>query len=210
MMISSIMNVEVALKILILLAALFLTGCSAFPPKEEQPEQLPAAALGGSAALPDLGKAPEWTNQVWLNTETPLRLADLHGKVVLLDMWTFDCINCRNVVPSLIQWHNTYKDQGLVVVGNHYPEFGFERDLKNLSSAIQELGIPYPVAQDNDGATWEAYHNQYWPTLYLIDKQGHIRYVKIGEGQYDVTGQAIETLLAEPLSGNIGQEHPID
>ena len=96
------------------------------------------------------------------------------------------------------EWHNTYKDQGLVVIGNHYPEFNHEHDLENLKEAITQLDVPYPVAQDNDGVTWRAYNNRYWPTRYLIDKHGHIRYTHIGEGAYAETRTAIQTLLAEP------------
>ena len=95
------------------------------------------------------------------------------------------------------EWHNTYKDQGLVVIGNHYPEFNHEKDLDNLKEAIIDLDVPYPVAQDNDGVTWKAYNNRYWPALYLIDKWGQIRYLHIGEGAYTTTEAAIQALLAE-------------
>jgi hypothetical protein len=98
----------------------------------------------------------------------------------------------------LREWHKTYQDQGLVVIGNHYPEFSHEHDLDNLKAAIIELDVPYPVAQDNDGQTWRAYNNRYWPTLYLIDKWGQIRYTHIGEGAYPETEAAIQLLLAEP------------
>jgi len=101
------------------------------------------------------------------------------------------------VIPSLRDWHNTYKDDGLVVIGNHYPEFSYERDLDNLKQAIIDLDVPYPVAEDNDRASWGAYNNRYWPTLYLIDKRGHIRYTHIGEGAYAETEAAIQALLAE-------------
>jgi thiol-disulfide isomerase/thioredoxin len=150
-----------------------------------------------TATLPDLGVAPELNNSVWLNTDAPLRLADLHGKVVGLEMWTFDCINCQHVMPSLRRWYATYKDQGFLIIGNHYPEFSQEADLNNLKKAVAEDAIKYPVAQDNDGATWNAYHNIYWPALYLIDKRGHIRYVHFGEGAYDEIETNIKTLLAE-------------
>lgn len=95
------------------------------------------------------------------------------------------------------EWYEKYKDQGLVIIGNHYPEFSYEADLDNLKQAVIDLNIPYAVAQDNDRKTWSAYKNQYWPTLYLIDKRGHIRYVHIGEGAYDITEAAIQDLLAE-------------
>ena len=163
------------------------------PVKNSTPSPGPKAAQ-----YPDLGPAPELHNTVWINTDGPLTLAGLHGKVVLLDMWTFDCINCQHVIPSLRTWYHKYQDQGLVIIGNHFPEFDFERSLANLKDAVKQDGITYPVAQDNDGATWNAYHNAYWPTLYLIDKQGRIRYMHIGEGAYAETEQAIQALLAEP------------
>jgi len=157
-------------------------------------------------ALPDLGPAPELTGETWLNAEGPLHLADLGGKVVLLEMRTFGCINCQRVIPHLQAWHDNYASQGLIVIGNHYPEFAHERDLDALSQAIRRLGVTYAVAQDNDGATWRAYNNRYWPTLYLIDKRGRLRYQHIGEGAYAETEAAIQLLLAEPLaSGGLGE-----
>ena len=101
------------------------------------------------------------------------------------------------MIPSLRGWNEKYTDQGLVIIGNHYPEFGYEADLNNLEAAVAELGIQYPVAQDNDGDTWRAYKNRYWPTLYLIDKRGQIRYQHIGEGRYQEIENAIQSLLAE-------------
>jgi hypothetical protein len=101
------------------------------------------------------------------------------------------------VIPSLREWHYEYQDEGLVVIGNHYPEFNHERDLENLKEALIRLDVPYPVAQDNDRATWGAYKNRYWPTLYLIDKWGNIRYKHIGEGRYEETETAIQILLNE-------------
>lgn len=101
------------------------------------------------------------------------------------------------MIPSLRGWHVDYADQGLVIIGNHYPEFSYEKELANLKNAVTELEIEYAVAQDNDGATWRAYRNRYWPTLYLIDKRGDIRYIHIGEGHYAETEAAIQALLAE-------------
>jgi thiol-disulfide isomerase/thioredoxin len=147
--------------------------------------------------LRDNGPAPEIYGESWLNTERPLRLRDLAGQVVLLDMWTFDCINCIHIVPSLRDWHERYADQGLVIIGNHFPEFQYEHDFGNLRAAMERLEIPYAVTQDNAGLTWDAYGNRYWPTIYLIDKRGHLRYQHIGEGGYDRTEAAIEDLLAE-------------
>lgn len=147
--------------------------------------------------LPDLGSAPELTGEIWLNADRPLRLADLGGKVVLLEMWTFGCINCQRVIPHLQAWHDAYASQGLVVIGNHYPEFAHERDLEALGKAVEQMGVTYAVTQDNEGTTWRAYNNHYWPTLYLIDKRGRLRYQHIGEGAYAETEAAIQSLLVE-------------
>ena len=177
------------------LIAFSLFGCA---PQASNTDAPPVdSSMPNSASLPDLGLAPELTNDIWLNVDAPLRLADLRGKVVIVEMWTFGCINCQNVMPSLKEWHAKYKDQGLVIIGNHYPEFSYEENLDNLQEAIARFDIQYPVAQDNDGATWRAYKNQYWPALYLIDKHGHIRYVHIGEGRYRQTEENIKALLAE-------------
>lgn len=178
----------------VVLALLALAGCSSQQP---EPTNQPSATPTPAVQLDDLGPAPELHNETWLNTEQPLRLADLRGQVVLLEMWTFGCVNCRNVIPSIRTWHETYAAEGLVVIANHYPEFNYEADLDNLKAALADLDIPYAVAVDNDRETWSAYNNHYWPTLYLIDKQGHIRYVHIGEGAYQETETAIQTLLAE-------------
>ena len=176
------------MKILLTVFLLVLTGCSV--------ASIPASFT--QSTLPDRGPAPEFTNTIWLNTPAPLRLADLRGKVVLLEMWTFDCINCQHTIPYLNTWYKNYFSKGLVIIGNHYPEFPSEADLGNLKKAVQDLGIKYPVAQDNNGATWSAYKNSYWPTIYLIDKFGQIRYIHIGEGAYDLTESAFQDLLAEP------------
>lgn len=199
----------------LLLPAFALAGCTPTPaqppitePASQSLAQAPSTLTGlpsspipesaGSSAFPDLGPAPEIVGEVWLNTDAPLRLADLRGKVVLLEMWTFGCINCRNVIPSLREWHATYASQGLMVIGNHYPEFSYEADLDNLRQSLVNLNIPYPIVQDNDGVNWRAYDNHYWPTIYLIDKRGHLRYQHIGEGGYQDTEEAIQTLLKEP------------
>jgi thiol-disulfide isomerase/thioredoxin len=172
---------------------LLLTACAVTTPSTLEPA-MPAL----NASYPDLGPAPELTNDTWLNVDSPPRLVDLRGSVVALEMWTFGCYNCKNVIPSLKEWHSNYASQGLVIIGNHYPEFGYEADFDNLETKVREYGIEYAVAQDNDGVTWRAYKNRYWPTLYLIDKKGHIRYVHIGEGRYKETEAAIQALLAEP------------
>ncbi len=152
--------------------------------------------------MPDFGTVPEFSNESWLNTDVPLRLSNLRGNVVLLDMWTFACINCIHITPYVQDWHTKYADQGLVVIGNHYPEFSYERDIANIRKALPDLGITYAVAQDNNGAMWSAWANRYWPTVYLIDKQGHLRYTHIGEGSYDSTEAAIQDLLKETYTAS--------
>lgn len=145
----------------------------------------------------DVGRqAPELLNETWLNTR-PLHLTDLKGKVVMVEFWTYGCYNCRNVEPYVKQWNKKFAPQGFVVIGVHSPEFDSERDIENVKRYVREHGITYPVAIDNDFATWRNYNNRYWPAMYLIDKQGVIRYVHIGEGEYAPTEQKIQSLLAE-------------
>jgi thiol-disulfide isomerase/thioredoxin len=151
----------------------------------------------GAAPAREQATAPEFTGiNNWLNS-TPLTQQQLRGKVVLVDFWTFDCINCIRTLPYVKSWHEKYKDQGLVVVGVHTPEYPFERKTENVAAAIKRFGITYPVAQDNQYGTWRAYNNQYWPAAYLIDKQGRIVYTHFGEGNYDVTEAKIRELLAQ-------------
>jgi thiol-disulfide isomerase/thioredoxin len=140
--------------------------------------------------------APEITTITWLNSE-PKSIGGLKGKVVLVEFWTFGCYNCRNVEPYVKQWHQKYGNEGLVIVGVHSPEFGYERALNNVQRYIRDRGIQYAVAIDNDFAIWNRYKNRYWPAMYLIDKRGIIRYVRIGEGGYPQTEQQIQALLAE-------------
>lgn len=193
------MHSTILKRLLFGLLALVLFGCA--PQRQDNiPSQMEEPVMPKLASLPDLGAAPELTNDTWLNVDAPLRLANLRGKVVIIDMWTFGCINCQHVIPSLKDWHSKYADQGLVIIGNHFPEFSYEEDLANVKDAVARYGIEYAVAQDNDGTTWQAYKNNYWPALYLIDKKGHIRYVHIGEGQYKETEKNIQTLLAEDYS----------
>ncbi len=147
--------------------------------------------------LPKLGRAPEFAGiNNWLNSK-PLAMADLKGKAVLIDFWTYTCINCIRTLPHVTSWYEKYKDQGLVVVGVHTPEFEFEKKTENVANAIKQYKITYPVAQDNDYATWNAYDNHYWPAKYLIDAQGYIRYTHFGEGEYETTEMNIKKLLEE-------------
>ncbi len=141
---------------------------------------------------------PEFAGIVrWLNTEKPLTRADLRGKVVLVDFWTYSCINCIRTFPHVTSWHRKYADQGLVIVGVHTPEFDFEKNEDNVRAALAKHGIAYPVAMDNDYKTWRAYSNRYWPAHYLMDRRGRLRYTHFGEGQYRETEDKIRQLLAE-------------
>src|SRR4051812_8026525 len=149
------------------------------------------------AGLEDYGPAPDFTgNDRWFNSP-PLTLAKLRGRVVLVDFWTYTCINCIRTLPHLTAWDKTYRDSGLTIVGVHSPEFSFEHKASNVQAAIKQNGIAYPVAQDNELATWNAWGNQYWPAEYLIDANGHVRHVNFGEGDYDKTEAAIRALLRE-------------
>jgi cytochrome c biogenesis protein CcdA/thiol-disulfide isomerase/thioredoxin len=147
--------------------------------------------------LPDLGPAAEFTGiKQWLNSSA-LTMAQLKGKVVLVDFWTYSCINCVRTLPYVTGWYEKYKDKNFIIIGVHTPEFAFEKETKNVEKAIKQFGIHYPVAQDNDFATWKAYKNRYWPAEYLIDAQGHIRLTHFGEGHYEEMEQAIRELLEE-------------
>jgi thiol-disulfide isomerase/thioredoxin len=156
--------------------------------------------LGGTAlASPTQAAypAPEITGiQKWLNSD-PLTLDQLKGKVVLVDFWTYTCINCIHTLPYVKSWYDKYKDQGLVVIGVHTPEYPYERQTGNVQQALKRFDIRYPVAQDNDYATWDAYRNHYWPAEYLINKKGQVVYLHYGEGSYAQTEAAIRSLLAE-------------
>jgi cytochrome c biogenesis protein CcdA/thiol-disulfide isomerase/thioredoxin len=133
---------------------------------------------------------------VWFNSES-LTLKQLKGKVVIIDFWTYSCINCQRTLPYLKDWNEKYKDKGLVIIGVHAPEFEFEKSEKNVAQAIKDFGLTYPIVQDNDFATWRAYNNRYWPAKYFIDKEGYIRYHHFGEGAYDESEKVIQELLKE-------------
>ena len=151
--------------------------------------------LASTPVLVDRGPAPEFAGvDTWLNS-APLTMNDLRGKVVLVDFWTYSCINCLRTLPYVRKWHEKYKDQGLVVIGVHTPEFAFERRTSNVQTAIRRFGVNYPVGQDNQYATWHAYKNQYWPASYLIDRNGRIMHQHFGEGGYEEMEAAIRALL---------------
>jgi cytochrome c biogenesis protein CcdA/peroxiredoxin len=179
-------------------------------------EKTPVSQKRTLSGLKDYGRAPGFTgNQAWLNTPggRPLTLGQLRGKVVLVDFWTYSCINCLRTLPYLESWYRTYAKDGFVIVGVHTPEFAFEHDLSNVRQATKEYGVKYPVAIDNKYATWNAYGNQYWPAEYLIDSRGHVREAKFGEGEYSKTEDAIRSLLAErdaslPKPVHLGDDTP--
>lgn len=151
------------------------------------------ASMAGSATG---DPAPEILNKTWLNSE-PLRLADLKGKVVMVEFWTFGCYNCKNVEPYIKQWHRKYSDDGLVIIGVHTPEFDHEADIDNVKNYLKKNDIEHAIAIDNDFATWKSYRNRYWPARYLIDKQGIVRHIYIGEGEYRENERDIKALLEE-------------
>ena len=161
---------------------------------------LPAAiatSLPVSVALEDLGPAPELAGiDAWINS-APLTMASLHGKVVLVEFWTFGCINCQHVQPYVKAWYDRYASAGLVVIGVHTPELSFERDLGNVRDAVLKADIRYPVAFDPAYATWNAYRNGYWPAFFFVDRSGHIRHTHIGEGDYDGSEEVLRELLSE-------------
>jgi cytochrome c biogenesis protein CcdA/thiol-disulfide isomerase/thioredoxin len=172
-----------------------------------------ATLLAAAHTLPDLGTAPEFTDtQDWFNTpgDRPLTLPSLRGRVVLVDFWTYTCINCIRTLPYLKAWNAAYAKDGLTVVGVEAPEFEFEKNAANVEDAIGQFGLRYPVVQDNDMGTWNAYGNEYWPADYLIDAKGQVRYATFGEGSYDKTETAIRALLAEAGYEVGGKSHPTD
>jgi thiol-disulfide isomerase/thioredoxin len=156
-----------------------------------------------SGELPVEGEAPSFAGAtLWLNSP-PLTPDDLRGKVVVVDFWTYSCINCLRALPYVKSWYEKYKDHGLVVVGVHAPEFAFEKDPNNVRRAIADLKVTYPVALDNDYAIWQAFNNQYWPAHYFIDASGRIRAHHFGEGNYDESEEIIRKLLTEAGNSNL-------
>jgi thiol-disulfide isomerase/thioredoxin len=164
------------------------------------------AALPGvtTPELPVLGAAPEFRDtQRWFNSP-PLTMRGLRGRVVLVDFWTYTCINCLRTLPYVKAWDARYRARGLTIVGVHTPEFAFEKQASNVLRAIRDEGLRYPVVQDNEFGTWNAFTNQAWPAKYLVDARGRVRYVHLGEGEYRETEAAIRTLLAEAGQRRLG------
>ena len=173
-----------------------LTGSK--PPKATQSD--------GEGTLTDYGAAPDFRGVgAWINSE-PLTLAKLRGRVVLIDFWTYSCINCLRTLPYIREWDDRYRAAGLTIVGVHTPEFAFERVESNVRQNVKKLKLRYPVAMDNDFGTWGAWHNQYWPAKYLIDRKGHVRFYHFGEGEYGKTEDAIRTLLGSDAPAASGLE----
>jgi cytochrome c biogenesis protein CcdA/thiol-disulfide isomerase/thioredoxin len=161
------------------------------PPPAPQPERKAGEALPVEGELPSLAGATAWINSA------PLTTASLRGKVVLVDFWTYSCINCIRALPYVRAWADKYKDHGLVILGVHAPEFAFEKDLGNVQRAVKDLGVDYPVALDNDYAIWQGFNNRYWPAHYFIDTQGRIRHHHFGEGGYAQSEDVIRQMLTE-------------
>jgi thiol-disulfide isomerase/thioredoxin len=180
------------------LAALLLAGCRAaqVAPVTDHPAPAPPVAPGTVGTV-----APELVGiHGWVNSK-PLTLASLRGKVVLVDFWTYSCVNCVRTLPHLREWDKKYRSKGLVIIGVHTPEFAFEKSLANIKMATVKYGIRYPVANDSDMATWNAYMNQYWPADYLVDQNGKVVDTQFGEGYYAKTENAIRRLLG--LKGDV-------
>jgi thiol-disulfide isomerase/thioredoxin len=160
----------------------------------------PNAQVSSQSELASLERADEWLNS------PPLTAPALRGKVVLVDFWTYTCINWLRTLPYVRAWVDKYRDQGLVVIGVHAPEFAFEKNLNNVRRAVKDLRVDYPVAVDNDHAIWRAFNNQYWPALYFIDAQGRVRHHHFGEGSYEQSEMIIQELLAEAGATGVSRE----
>jgi cytochrome c biogenesis protein CcdA/thiol-disulfide isomerase/thioredoxin len=162
-----------------------------------------SARGAGAGALPVIGKLPPLDGATeWLNS-APLTADGLRGHVVVIDFWTYSCINCLRALPYVKAWYEKYRDKGLVVIGIHAPEFAFEKDLSNVRREVRALGVTYPVAVDNDYRLWRAFGNEYWPAHYFVDASGNIRHTHFGEGEYDASERVIQQLLAEAGGGNM-------
>jgi thiol-disulfide isomerase/thioredoxin len=183
------MLIGIVVGIVIVGASVYATGYT---------ERLLSPFLGYSSTYnsSESATAPELASGNWINSE-PLKLKDLRGRVVLIEFWTFGCYNCRNTLPFIKGWHERYRDKGLTVVGVHSPEFDYEKKVENLRREVASLEIRYPVVSDNDYQTWDAYNVAAWPTVFLLDKQGRIRWKHVGEGHYDEAERLIQQLLAE-------------
>jgi len=175
-------------------------GLPAPIPGEVLPMTSESARLPIEGDFPSLAGATEWINS------SPLTPAGLRGKVVLVDIWTYTCVNWLRTLPYVRAWAARYKDQGLVVIGVHSPEFSFEKDVANVGRSAKQTRIDYPIAVDSDHKIWNAFHNEYWPALYLVDAKGKIRYHQFGEGEYERTERVLQQLLIEAGAAGVGRE----
>src|SRR5687768_14386474 len=172
----------------------------------ELEELVGTPGLAEEERLDDFGPAPDFREiDLWLNSD-PLTIDGLRGKVVLIDFWTYSCINCLRTLPHVRAWDEAYRDDGLVVVGVHTPEFAFERDAGNVRRAVRDLGVAYPVALDNSYGTWTAWSNRYWPAKYFVDRRGRLRYAHFGEGGYEESERVLRRLLAEDPDAELVSE----
>ena len=182
------MVIGITVGIVVVVASAYVTGLT----------KLLRNSFGSSAEYKksESATAPELATGDWINSE-PLRLKDLRGRVVLIEFWTFGCYNCRNTLPFVKSWDARYRDKGLTVIGVHSPEFDEEKNVDHLRREVSSLGIGYPVVTDNDYQTWKGYNVEAWPTTFLLDTQGRIRWMHVGEGAYDEAERQIQKLLAE-------------
>jgi thiol-disulfide isomerase/thioredoxin len=183
-----------------LIAVAIAAPCAAFAQEKPMPQKMSLTQLPIEGEFPSLGGAAAWLNS------PPLTPAGLRGKVVLVDFWTYSCINWRRSEPYVRAWAQKYKDRGLVVIGVHAPEFAFEHDVTNVRWAAANMRIDYPIAIDNDFKIWNAFDNEYWPALYFIDAQGRIRHHQFGEGDYVRSEEVIQQLLTEAGAAGIGRD----
>ena len=189
------------------LLASLLVGAFSASPTVALAQVVPQPAMSArTAQLPSMGDAPALSGAVeWMNSP-PLSQATLRGKVVLVDFWTYTCINWLRTLPYLRAWAQKYKDQGLVVIGVHTPEFEFERNVANVRKAVTGMKITYPVAVDSDSAIWRAFDNHYWPALYFVDAKGQIRHHQFGEGHYEDAERILQALLTEAGASNVPRD----
>jgi thiol-disulfide isomerase/thioredoxin len=173
----------------IVVASLSGSALPAFSGDAPRATETPLTVAATRATAPDFTGLGNWFNSA------PLKLADLRGKVVLVNFWTYGCVNCVNTLPHVTALYAKYRDRGFVVVGIHTPEFPFERSASNVQAALKRHGITYPVAQDNDSQTWNAYRNRYWPAQYIVDQNGKIVFQHDGEGQYEQIDRTVAGLL---------------
>jgi thiol-disulfide isomerase/thioredoxin len=183
------MLIGIVVAVVVVAASLYATG---FSKQLLNPFRTNVAEYASSES----SAAPELSAGDWINSE-PLKLDDLRGRVVLIEFWTFGCYNCRNTLPYIKGWDGRYRARGFTVIGVHSPEFDEERKIEHLRGQVASLGIMYPVVTDNDYETWKAYNVEAWPTTFLLDNQGRIRWKHVGEGGYDEAERLIQKLLAE-------------